>query len=145
MKRLIEFVEESRWMKYKITTGEEVVKINLNKELLIDEDGITDEVMDHPRIHGFLTRIHKDLIRGAKKAELFRKRIKAIRMEALIKSGQSISGARESVEKDPQYVGAVKRCIDREYERDTMEGILESFKHRKDLLQTLSANLRSEK
>lgn len=145
MGRLVDFIEESKWMRYKIVAGEETVKINLNKELLIDEDSITSEVMDHPRVYGFLTRVHKALVRDAKKSELSRKKMKAIRVENLINGGYSISGSKEAVEKDPKYIVAVNKVIEAEYRRDTLEGILESFKHRKDLLQTLSANLRSEK
>lgn len=143
--RLINTLEESKWMRYKLEIEGEILKVDLQKELLIDEDELTQEVMAHPRVYGFLTRIHKVLVRDAKRAELERKKTKATRIDYLVSQGQSVSGAREAVEKDKKYVVCVEKLITAEYKRDTMEGILESFKHRKDLIQTLSANLRSEK
>lgn len=145
MGRLIDFIETSRYMTYLIIVGNEKVKVNLNKELIIDEDELTKEVMEHPRILGFLTRVKADLIKEAKRADLNRKRIKAKRIDAIIQNGSSISGAKEKVESDKRYIVAVKEAIEAEYNRDTLEGILESFRHRKDLIQTLSANVRSEK
>jgi hypothetical protein len=145
MGSLINFIEESKWMKYRITVGDEEVKIDLNKELVIDEDDLTNQVLYHPRLFGFLSRIHKTLVRDAKIAELNRKKVKATRIDFIMGSGGGVSAARESVEKDQIYIKSVVSVIKAEYRRDTLESILDSFKQRKDLIQTLSANLRSER
>jgi hypothetical protein len=142
---LIDFIEDSKWMKYKIIVDDETVKINLLKELIIDEDNITQQVLEHPRVFGFLSRVHKYLVKQAKRAEINRKKVRAQRMEYLQKNGVSITGSKEMVDKDKQYVDAHHKQIELEYKRDTLESILESFKHRKDLMQTLSANIRSER
>lgn len=143
--KLVNIVEESKWMRYRISTGDEVVKINLSKELLIDEDRITKEVMEHPRIFGYLTRVHKFLVKEAKNADLKRKKVRAIVLEKLVEEGNAVTRAREIIDRDPRYLKAAKGAIEAEYKMDTLAGILEAFKHRKDLIQTLSATLRSER
>lgn len=141
---LIDFIEESKWMKYKIIVGDETIRIDLNKELVIDEDNISNEVSDHPRIYAFLSRIHKLLVRDCRRADINRKKIRSKQLDKL-KQSTSVAAAREQVEGDPIYLKAYHTMVDLEYKRDTIESILESFKQRKDLLQTLSANLRSER
>lgn len=145
MARLIDFIEESKWMKYKLIVEGEAIKLNLNKELFIDEDDITKQVVDHPRIFAFLSRIHKELVRAAKKADINRKRVRAKRIDQLVNDGESVTKAREKVEYDKIYLKAYSSQLNAEYKRDTLADIIEAFKQRKDLMQTLSANLRTEK
>jgi len=142
MSKLINFIEESRFMKYKIQIGGETIKINLAQELVIDEDGLNDEAKIQPRIFAFLSRIHKRLVREAKLAEVDKRKVKATRIEQLEKE-LSTTAAKAKVEGDRKYLQALRIQIEWEYKADTLESILESFKQRANMIQTISANVRN--
>lgn len=128
-------------MRYTLQVGDEIVKVNLYKELEIDEDNLNEAMANHPRILAFLGRVHAEMLKKVKLLEITRKEKKSERIMKLAES-ISITQAREQVDSDEEYVKITKKLISLEHKRDELERILEAFRHRKDLLQTLSANIR---
>ena len=63
MKNLKKYSNSSSLMNIKIKYGEEIFKFNLKEELEINEDKINSELKEQPSIYGFLTLLHKKLMR----------------------------------------------------------------------------------
>lgn len=140
---LIDNINKSQFMKFKIVLGGETIKIDLNKELKIDPDGLNEEAMIQPQIYAYLGTIHSRLVREAKAADENRKAVRARRTEE-IKTSESISAsaAEKTVYSDNAYMEAAKALRNWEYKRDCLEKMLDSFKQRASMMQTISANVR---
>jgi hypothetical protein len=139
---LIDRIEGSRFMKYLIKVGKEDVKIDLFKELAIDEDNLNEQANYQPQIFGYLHRVHKALVKKSKEADVDRKAIRATRIKHMTEV-HGVTRARELVESDPKYIKAYKHMLSLEMQRDTLEGILDAFKQRASMIQTISANVRN--
>jgi len=138
-------------MNIKIKYGEEIFKFNLKEELEINEDKINSELKEQPSIYGFLTLLHKKLIRLKEEAELEKD---SLYSSEYIKWKDSINKSTNKVYSDDyckhkalsnlKYKLSYKKFIKANEIASILGSCVKSFEQRKDMIQTMSANLRKE-
>lgn len=149
MDKLKRYAAESRLMNIRIRYGEDVYSFNLYKELIVDENKINNEIKDQPSGYAFLGMLHKKLIRKAKDRE---RELEKIYAQLFVNCKKKIDPStgklysndvvKEMVILDSQYGEALKIFLKAQDDRDDIETCVRSFEERKDLIQTLSANIR---
>ena len=144
MSKLIEFSSTSPIMDIKIKLNDKVYAFNLDKELRISENRVGAHLMNQARSYAFVAMLHKKLII---KVRDHQKHIARVRDLAISKHTDSmgIMAAKAKSANDPQLKKLEDELMHIEEARDTIEVCVRSFEMRKDLIQTLSANIRKEK
>lgn len=130
---------------------EEII-INLAKAAKITEDNIEAEIKNQPSYYFFLFSLHKKLLTKFELLKLQRKSTYG-RLYAIAKDRKSSSTGRfltetavkAWVESHKKYLQASEACIRARDQADAVLGAVRSFEQRKDLLQTLSSNIRKER
>lgn len=150
MGRLKDIAKKSTLMKIDIDFNGEEIKFNLFRELAVDENLIAEEIKNHTSNYALLSMLHKKFIKRVKdlkldltktEAELYKK-YKTQPGEGNRAKSKDLAMA--EVESDKTYLIKSKKLVDAEYHRDIIETCVRGFETRKDLLQTISANLRRE-
>ena len=144
MSKLIEFSSTSPIMDIKIKLNDKVYAFNLDKELRISENRVGAHLMNQARSYAFVAMLHKKLII---KVRDHQKHIARVRDLAISNHTDSmgIMAAKAKSANDPQLKKLEDELMHIEEARDTIEVCVRSFEMRKDLIQTLSANIRKEK
>lgn len=154
--KLQQYGVKSGLMLIRIKYGEELFKFNLFAECQINENDIEKELTELPSSYSYIIMLHKKLIGRAKRCEDIKKRVEAERYIYYLTSNQSpyyrenqkfptVRLAEAYTEKDSKYREAVEDWLKSVDELNTIEAAVRSFECKKDLLQTLSANLRRER
>lgn len=144
MKNLTKYAAKSDIMNFAIEYGGKTYKFNLDEELKISEEGLNTEVKNHARSHAFLLMLHKKLsikLHEAQK-ELRRKSDKLF--TEFSKTEDKVTVAKAKAAADPKLQIQEQKIAQMEELRDYVGVAVESFRVRKDLLQTLAANTRIE-
>jgi hypothetical protein len=134
-----------------IQYGEEKITINVAREAKIDSNNIEDEIKRQPSNYGFLFMLHKRLLTEFEHLKLRRKSIFGELLAAAKRrtnsSGRPLSDndAKAWVESNKKYIRISERCINKRDEADQVLGAVRALEQKKDLLQSLSANLRTER
>lgn len=135
-----------------IKYGKEKISFSLLRELRIDEDKINEEMSTQPGMYGFCLLLHKKLLTEFEKAKLQRNRVYGhLLFQAKEKKSKSTGRyytddmAKAWVEKHDEYVEASLVCIKIKDSADTIYSCIKSFEQRKDLIQSISSNLRNER
>lgn len=151
MSRLIKYAKKSKLSIVKILVGKEMVKFNLHEELRVDEDIINDEVVGNTQIFAYLNMVYNELNKRNKLLELRNDKYKSLLYSRFLKDKNPTTGRPYSKEyiglemnKDIKYIRYVQEIIEAEKQLDDVKSCIESFKQRKDLIQTVSANRRAE-
>ena len=150
--KLLKYAESSDIMNITIKYGRERFSFNLNEELRINENIINSQIKDQPTSYAFLTMLQQKLIKLAKDKEFELQKIYARQLESL-RGGKDPSTGRppskDSCEviilASDEYQEKAKELVLIESNANTIRRAVEAFEQRKDILQTLSANLRKEK
>ena len=142
MSRINRYASKSKLMVVEVLWGDELIKFNLYKELRIDENNMDHELKEHASNYAFLSMLHKKLIIKAKWQERETKKIRAIRHIKLRAIKDTVKEAEIALEKDKVYLKAYKKQLEVEDIKETIEVCVKAHEERKDLLQTLAANLR---
>lgn len=138
-------------MDVNIKYGNEVFKFNLNQEVRIREDHLKADIISQPSSYGFLTMLHKALIKelGMAKieetktyAEMYLKYKKQINQETGRSNSEEV--AKQKAERSILYLNAQRKVVNLSYEVNQIEGCVKDFEQRASMLQTLSANKRKE-
>lgn len=129
----------------------ETIRIDLNEELSISEARINKELHDQPTHFAFLSmllvkmkkeltksQVDLDKIRG----ELFIEYKRSIDPETGRTYSNDLAEANVLLEED--YIRAQEIVIEREEQFGIVKAAVDAFNQRKDLIQSLSANLRKE-
>lgn len=133
-----------------IEYGKEVISFNLMDELKVDPDVINNELKTQASKYGFCLLLHKKLLT---QYEYLCKRRQKMWAKLFFKAKeQKINGrpysddlAKAWVETQSEYVALTKKCINAKDDADTILSCVKSFEQRKDLIQSLSSNIRNEK
>ena len=144
MSKLIEYSSTSPIMDIKIKLNDKVYAFNLDKELRISENRVGAHLMNQARSYAFVAMLHKKLII---KVRDHQKHIARVRDLAISRHTDSmgIMAAKAKSANDPKLKKLEDELMHIEEARDTIEVCVRSFEMRKDLIQTLSANIRKEK
>ncbi len=149
MSKLQKYAIKSQVMEVYIELGDEVFKFNLNEELQISEERINQETLNQASSYAFLSMVHKKLIKAARDAEMEAKKTRA---QQYLNWKQDINPDTDKPYNDEQcsshaevsqkYQTALKRWTEIQEKCNVIETCVKSFEMRKDLIQTLSANIR---
>lgn len=150
MKRLIKY-KSSPIFQVRIKYGKELVSFNLSRELKIDEDTIDHQLTTQPTHYGFCLLLHKKLLTLFEEAKVDRKRVYGRKL-LYAKENKQMNGrpfsddaAKAWVESHKEFVAASMKCIKLKDQADVLFSCIKAFEQRKDLLQSISSNRRSEK
>jgi hypothetical protein len=143
---------KAAFLNIKIQYGEEKVAFNLYEELKISPEKINDELMRQPGYYGFLLLLHKKLLTEFERAKTKRNKtwgklyLKAKEMKSTA-TGRLFTDdmAKAYVEKHPEFLDITEACIVAKDNADTIYSCVKAFEQRKDLIQSISSNLRNEK
>lgn len=149
MKKLNKYAEKSELMAVSITYGSEKFSFNLFSELVVDENKINYEAKVQPSAYAFLGMLHKKLIRRAKDKEREMDKTYAtmyIKFKEKIdeRTGRPTANelAKERAIASSRYQTSWKEYIEANHDANIIGVCVSSFEQRKDLIQTLSANIR---
>jgi len=149
MRKLRKYASSSSLMDIKITYGNETFEFNLFEELVVDENRINREIQEQPSSYAFLAMLHKKLFRISKDKKMEMEKAYA---RAYMKAKSQIDSdtnrlypkesAKEMATKSPNYHLAIRYYHQAEEDWGVIDACVKSFEQRKDLIQTLSANIR---
>lgn len=150
-KKLIYYTEKSKIMDIHVRYGEDVFDFNLTEELKVIEEGINEEAKQHPTTYGFLNMLYKRMSIRAKDLE---KKAENTYNRLFIKYKTSIDEntnkpypnemAKAKALTHLKYIKAYENYSKVKASVEILQAAVESFTARKDIIQTLSANLRKE-
>lgn len=151
MGRLLKYAIKSSLMEISISVGEEKYNFNLFHELKIKESGISDELKNQPSSYGFLTMLHKQLLKNLSDLKIEEKKAYA---NAYIKYKHEINKetsrpnsddlAKQKAELDIKYIKKQQQITSLQFDVNRVEACVRAFEQRASLLQTISANSRKE-
>ena len=151
MGKIQKYAEASKLLDIRIQYGEEFFKFNLFEELLITEARMDSELKTQASSFAFIAMLHKKLIRVVddKKMEMdktyYTKYLegKELTQES---SGRPFTDdqAKAYASSHKEYIKAIQAYNDAKEKAGVISVCVDSFEQRKDLLQTLSANLRKD-
>lgn len=152
MNKLKKYAISSNLMNILIKYQDEVLKFNLNEELIISEDKINSEIKDQPSVYGFLGMLCIKLKRFLKDKEMEMKKEYA-RLYVKFKTEKNDSTGRppgdDMVESkiivNLVYQNKVKEYNQAEEDFGTIEHCVKSFEERGKMIQSLSANIRGDR
>lgn len=133
-----------------VNIGKKAFTIDLAEELSIDIDNVTHQLQKVPISYAYLASLYRKAKLEATIAEQHRKRLHA-KLYMKYKSpegggrGPNEELVKSKVQQNHEYQQAVTNVILAESTKDTLEGLLKAYEYKKDLIQTISANLRNEK
>ena len=156
MRKLIRYSKTSSFLNLQIKYDDEVFKFNLYEELQVTEVKINSELKEQPSVYAFIAMLHKKLIKKAKdqkkqKDTVFAQRYIHYKTQKTTKYFQDNQKqpaddlCKAFVEADKLYIRECLRLHRVEEQRDDLEVCVLAFEQRKDLIQSLSANIRKEK
>jgi len=131
-------------MDIKIKLNDKVYAFNLDKELKISENRVGIHLMNQARSYAFVSMLHKKLIIKARDQQREISRAKDAAISKWAETMQ-ITAAKAKAANDLKVKKLENDLMQIEEARDTIEVCVRSFEMRKDLIQTLSANIRKEK
>lgn len=148
---LAKYAETSSVMKVSIKVDSEVVKFNLADELRLDDENITDEAIQHTSLYSFLTMVLTRLESRVRTLENKRKHLYG-KLYIKYKTTKAATGSRAPgddlvksyIEVNDEYQLLVKKLAKTEDDKNLILRCVRAFETRKDLMQTISANLRKE-
>jgi len=146
MSKLIKYAETSPIMDIKIKYNDQIFSFNLDAEVKVSENNIALHLKNQTRGYAFLAMLHKKLIIKVRDEQKAYNRIKG---EELAKLTSGEGGAKWKAEAAlasiPKLVKMERAILELEESRDILEVTVRAFEMRKDLIQTLSANIRKER
>lgn len=152
MSKLAQYSRTSAILDISIKWGEEVFKFNLQREIKIPSQGISEAAKSHPSSYAFLTLLHKKLIGQVADFERHLKRLYAkefISRKSGIDKSTGRPKANELVDKEiisnPKYILLEERLAKAQKDLLTIEACVKAFEQRASLIQTISANQRKER
>lgn len=147
--RILKYSFQSDLMNIIIKYGDENITFNLYSEVQVNENQINKEIQEQPSIYGFLGMLHKKLIRVAqdKKKEM-EKTYSSVYVKWKAKvdenTGRVTSNelAKEKTNLSTRYQKVIAEYNKANHEAEIIEVCVKTFEQRKELIQTLSANIR---
>lgn len=150
MQKLSKIARKSEIMDISINYGGKEIKFNLYEELRINIANVNNNITKQSQLHGFLGLVVSKLAIALERAEARKERIwETIYQANKKKRGvgtnrlQSDDLCKSKATTHKKYQEALKEYIRIKGEFKTVSHILDSFKQRKDLLQTFSSNNRN--
>lgn len=152
MRKKIEGYTQSKVTDIKIKYDGEVFRFNLGKELSINQDRLNDELISQPSYYGFLIMLQNKLLIVKEDKERIMEKTFAKEFKKLLSSvnpntnrNYSEKLAKELVLSSDNYDKTRIQFIKAKSDYLIMVSAVRAFEQRSSLVQTLSANTRSER
>lgn len=145
MSKLIKYAESSDIMNIKIKYNNQVFDFNLDTELKVSESNIATHLKNQTRSYAFIAMLHKKLIIKVRDEQKAFNRIKGEELASLAAKSGAKWKAEAEISSLPRLVKMERNLLELEEARDVLEVAVRTFEMRKDLIQTLSANIRKER
>ena len=151
-KKLNSYAKKSSLLDIRLKIGSEIIRFNLYDELVINTDKLNDELMNQPTHFGYLSMI---MIRLKKIRDSEENKLQKLKDSIFIdfkgdidpQTGRVYSNdlAEAYITQDEEYQEQL--TIFRKVENNNLvvKACVDSFTQRKDIIQTLSANVRQER
>lgn len=148
-KTLMNILRKSDLMNIEIVHNGEKIRFNLFEELSINEGKINQEIKEQPSYQGFLGVLLSHLERRYSDEKqslknIYSKYYEHFKSQKDEASGRALSNDRVDnlVTSKKKYMLQLKRVNKLKFEIGLVETCVSSFNSRKDLIQSLSANVR---
>lgn len=128
-----------------IKYNEHIFKFNLDQELRIGENRIAEHLKNHTRGYAFVAMLHKKLIIKVRDEQKNFNREKYKVLAHLKPNYKTVKEAEANASKSVNLIKLERSILELEEARDVLEVAVRTFEMRKDLIQTLSANIRKER
>lgn len=136
----------------KVIYNGETITFNLGRELRITEETLNQEMKTQASKYGFALLVLGKLKTRFEDAKTTRKEVRGKlykraknTMQEITKRPLTDDQAKAFVESHPKFVRAERACTMAKDEVDVMYAVVRAFEQRKDIIQTLSSNIRNEK
>lgn len=140
---------------YNLVYKGETIKIDQYKECLIIEESLQQHLKNYPSVYSFVNTLHKRLISAYKLKEVSVEKLYAKLYIGYKKSKRSQyfkevgrfptdDVAENFVKMNPKYIRAKTDLIKLEEDKMVLGSLVKALETKKELMQTLSANLRKE-
>ena len=146
---IMKYAKGSKILNIDIKYGDETFSFNLNREVIVDENRINDEIKNQPSAYAFLGMLHKKLIRVAqdKKREMdktYANLFIKYKDSTDTNTGRPIANdlAKEKVIASRRYQISIEEHHKAQENAEILEVCVRTFEQRYSLIQTLSANIR---
>jgi hypothetical protein len=133
-------------MNVKVKYNKQVFEFNLNEELKINENNLNTNIKGHTRSYAFLCMLHVKLIMKHRDQSKLVKRMKDDLMVTYKPKYKTVTEAEAVMyKKNPKLREMEDEMIHIEELKEVIQVSVRAFEARKDLLQSISANVRREK
>lgn len=145
MSKLAKYASTSPIMDIRLKYKAELFKFNLNDEMRVDEGHVNQKIKTHIRGHAFLNVLAVKLKIQYSQAKKTLARHESSKLMDFKIKGRTIAEAESLMyKKFPELQRQEDELLALEEFKDLVDACLRSFETRKDLLQSLSANVRRE-
>lgn len=149
MKRLNAY-RKSKVLDIKIRFNGELVSFNLATELRVNPDIINDNLKTQPGYYGFCLLLHKKLLSRFEQLKMERDAVYG-KIFLNAKATKNMNGrpysddaARAYTESHKKFKDISLQCIKAREDADIISAAVKGFEQRKDILQSISSNIRKE-
>ncbi|HJY22853.1 MAG TPA: hypothetical protein VJ279_08220 [Hanamia sp.] len=150
MKRISSY-RKSKILDIKVVYNGEKIIFNLASELRVNPDSINDSLKIQPNHYGFCLLMHKKLLAVVERLKMERDatygRLFIRAKETKVMNGRPFSDdtAKAWVESHSEFKKITRDCIKAREDADIIFAAVKGFEQRKDILQSISSNIRNEK
>lgn len=156
MQRINKYIKTTTVTQVRITYGDEKFLYNLITELKISRSDYQKELITQPQAYGFLSMLREKLVAEVEQCKLEKEKVWSERVVFYLTSEKSKyfkkmdkkcpqDVAKAYADSDPQYIDAATKWINRKRDLGSIDASVKAFDQRASMLQTLSANKRSER
>lgn len=150
MSKLKKYSKGSNLMNIKIKYGSEKFSFNLYQEMIVNENTINKEIKEQSTHYAFLSMLQTRLARSRDDTQAEFEKIEAglyIEFKEEINPNTSREYSKDTVEmlvkNEKKYQEALNKLNKIKDSYRTISSCVKSFEQRKDLIQSLSANIRN--
>lgn len=150
MRKLNKIARKSDLMNVSIKYQGKTYKFNLFEELQVNEVSINKELKTHASSYAFLTQLLVHLEKLSKELEVDQKatwsKVYSKNKQKTGSNGRPLTEdqAKANADRSLTYILAHKQWLNALFQKGVIQKAVIAFEQRKDLIQSLSANLRNE-
>ena len=119
-------------------TGGSIVEVNASVDLAIDVNNLEKEMAEHPGMYAYYASLLAGERRTLRRRKTVLEAAKASAMTRIAAGKKYVVDA--AVKRDAQVLTAQRRVDDTEARVDVLDAVVDAFRHRKDLLQSIGRN-----
>jgi hypothetical protein len=144
MNKLIQYAQEADFMTINLEIDGKKYSFSLDKELRIVETKLNQELKDQARSYAFLAMLRNKVKQQVKHSQRELTNLENALFFKYKEKTDKVTEATKQSKSDPKYLKK-QTNLDRLQEiQDVLDIAVTAFLQRKDLLQTLSSNIRTE-